>query len=282
MDLRNDQSSTQVDWAPASWFESQTIDQSVAAYFGHEKNGYQQFRHERLASVLNQIQGSLSLGAMLDVGCATGVLTERIRRQYNFNRAVGVDFVPEVLEFGGKLYPKIEFKEAALPELPFEDCEFDLIIASEVLYYLKPKAQAEAIKSFSRVLKKGGYLLVGSALGGPYFSVNAARELILDYFNNIDEDLINMSLYHKLVSPFYYSIRLNSLLMNNVSPGSEAMRKSYLRCKALLKSIPIYQLIQLAAKFSEPIISSRSLPRALNVLGKLNEPTNITILGRKK
>jgi SAM-dependent methyltransferase len=186
-----------------------------------------------------------------------------------------------VLAVGSNLHPKIEFIEAALPELPFHDDEFDLIVASEVLYYLTPTAQNEAIKSLTRVLKPRGYLLIGSALGGSYFSVDSARNLMRQHFECIAEDTINMAYYHKIVSPLFYSIRLNSLLMNDASPGSQEMRRAYLRWKPLLSSIPIRQLVWLIAKLGEPIISNRFLPSALNALGCMSVPTNIALLGRK-
>lgn len=273
---------TQAEWAPPSWFKSQLADQSAAAYFGHKHNGYQRFRHARLARILDPVKATMARGAMLDVGCATGALTERIRQRYGFARAVGVDFVSEVIEMGRITYPDIEFREATLPDLPFGDAEFDLIVASEVLYYLTPSAQEQALQALARVLKPGGYLLVGAALGGAYFTPEGARALLERQFELVAEDDLRMHAYHAMVSPFYYANRLNSLLANDAAPGSEAMRARYQRLKPVLGIFPFRQLIRGLALLGRPVLGSQWLPAAANALTALGRRSNIALLGRRR
>lgn len=273
---------TQADWAPQSWFAAQASDEGSASYFGHQRDGYQRFRHARLASMLDSVAARLERGAMLDVGCATGALTERIRQRFGFVRAVGVDFVPAVLDLGRQAYPAIEFGEAVLPDLPFGDAEFDLVVASEVLYYLMPEAQRQAIAAFARVLRPGGYLLVGSALGGAYFKPEAIRTLLAVEFDSVGVDWLRMRPYHTLVSPFYYANRLNSLLSSGSLPGSEAMQARFNRLRPILGVFPLRQLVRLFAAIGQPVLASDSLPAAANVLARPFAPSNIALLGRRR
>jgi SAM-dependent methyltransferase len=219
---------------------------------------------------------------MLDVGCATGALTERIRQRYGFARAVGVDFVPEVLEMGRATYPDVEFQEATLPILPFVDAEFDLVVASEVLYYLTLSAQEQALQEMARVLKPSGYLLVGSALGGAYFTPEGARSLLMRQFELVAEDALRMHAYHALVNPFYYANRLDSLLTSGAAPGSEAMRARYQRLRPVLNNFPIYQLIRGLALLGRPVLASQGLPATANALTRLGRRSNITLLGLRR
>lgn len=275
-------SKTQVAWAPLSWFKSQIADESVVAYFGHTQNGYQIFRHKRLAIMLDSVASNLGRNALLDVGCATGALTERIRDRYSFQRAVGVDFVSEVVEMGRETFPEVEFQEATLPVLPFGDEEFDLVVASEVLYYLTPLAQSQALQEMARVLKMGGYLLISSALGGDYFTPTEARTLLERQFELVAIDSLRMHTYHTVVTPFYYGIRLNSLLTHDALPGSDKMQARYQRIRPLINSFPSRSLIKWLATLGKPVISSQWLPSVLNTLSRFGRQSNITLLGRKR
>lgn len=280
--MRPESGKTQADWAPQSWFTSQIEDDGVASYFGHKHNGYQRFRHARLAAMLDTVKSTLARDAMLDVGCATGALTECIRQRFGFDRAVAVDFVPEVLELGRKAYPVIEFREAALPDLPFAAAEFDLVVASEVLYYLTPEAQKQAIDALSQMIRPGGYLLIGSALGGVYFAPERIRELLLTDFEIAAEETLHMRLYHALVSPFYYANRLDRLIGTGSLPGSEPMQARFNRLRPFLGVFPVRSLIHLFAVLGRPILASESLPVFGNFLARLAAPSNIAILGRRR
>jgi SAM-dependent methyltransferase len=273
---------TQADWAPQSWFATQALDDGAASYFGHKRDGYQQFRHARLADMLGGVVDTLKRGAMLDVGCATGALTERVRQRFGFARAVGVDFVPAVLDRGRQAYPRIEFKEAALPDLPFGEAEFDLVVASEVLYYLTPDAQTEAISAFARLLQPGGYFLVGSALGGAYFTPEGIKALLAAEFEVVDIDWLRMRPYHALVSPFYYANRLDSLLSSGTLPGSEAMQLRFNRLRPILGTFPLRQLVWLCARLGRPLLGSQLVPAIANRLAFPFAPSNIALLCRRR
>jgi hypothetical protein len=151
-----------------------------------------------------------------------------------------------------------------------------------VLYYLTPSAQSKSMEEMARVLKKGGYLLISSALGGDYFTTLKARTLLERKFELVSIDSLRMSSYHTLVSPFYYSVRLNSLLTYGALPGSDKMQIRFQRIKPLISFFPIRSLIKGFAALGKPVISSQWLPSVMNVLSRFGCKTNITLLGCKQ
>jgi 2-polyprenyl-3-methyl-5-hydroxy-6-metoxy-1,4-benzoquinol methylase len=104
---------------------------------------------------LNQILSSLPANAkVLDIGSGTGHLTNWIASK-NFD-VVGMEPSANMIGFAKKNFPNIKFVEGISSALPFQENQFDLVIAFEVFRYLD---KAENIKTFAevhKVLKPGG------------------------------------------------------------------------------------------------------------------------------
>jgi SAM-dependent methyltransferase len=274
---------TQVDWAPRSWFEAQVGSGGAsgsADYFGHAANGYQRFRHAQLEDAVAQIASALARDALLDIGCATGVLTARLATRFGFRRAVGVDFLAAVLDEARRLFPSLELHEAQLPELPFEDGSFDLVVASEVLYYLTPEARSKAIGEVARVLRPGGYLLFTSALGSSYFTVESARTLIGGPLQIVAERRLHMGLYHAVSQPFYLTGRLRTILAAGTQPGSAEMQERLARWRWLVANPMARLAIGMIARVGRRLLASEGLPRLLNRL-RLGQATNTILVARR-
>jgi predicted TPR repeat methyltransferase len=74
----------------------------------------------------------------LEIGCSIGVLTERLTD--HVDDLLAVDVSAAALQRARARVPTVRFERRELPE-DFPDGEpFDLIVASEVLYYLDPPA----------------------------------------------------------------------------------------------------------------------------------------------
>jgi predicted TPR repeat methyltransferase len=73
----------------------------------------------------------------LEIGCSIGVLTERL--QPHVADLLAVDVSESALEAARARVPGVTFERRELPE-QFPPGRFDLIVASEVLYYLDPPA----------------------------------------------------------------------------------------------------------------------------------------------
>lgn len=89
---------------------------------------------------------------LLDVGCGTGVVTAAALALGAEVTAVDAD--PGMLELIARRHPYATIRLAALPDLPFEDEQFDVIAGNFVINHV-PDAP-EALSELHRVLRPGG------------------------------------------------------------------------------------------------------------------------------
>jgi ubiquinone/menaquinone biosynthesis C-methylase UbiE len=104
---------------------------------------------------------------LLDVGCGTGLLAARLRRELRSTSVFGLDFSAGMLEHA-------RARDAALPlvrgdggRLPFRDSALDAIVATESFHWF-PDPDG-ALAEFRRVLRPSGRLLL--ALVTPRFAL---------------------------------------------------------------------------------------------------------------
>lgn len=123
-----------------------------------------------------QIFDSLALHGdekILDVGCGSGLLLNEAAHRLSTGKATGIDlWAPHT---GGGDYAllmrnaraegvadKIEFKQADVRDLPFEDASFDVIVSSGALHHISNQMpdHETAIKEINRVLKPDGRIVL--------------------------------------------------------------------------------------------------------------------------
>ena len=126
------------------------------------------------AHIRNDIFDALALKGneqLIDVGCGSGLLVNEAAKRLPKGKALGIDiWAPHT---GGGNYAllmknataegvagKIEFKQADVRKLPFEDSAFDVIVSSGALHHIgRDRAEHEqAINEMLRVLKPGGQI----------------------------------------------------------------------------------------------------------------------------
>jgi len=100
---------------------------------------------------------SLSIKSkVLEVGCASGVLTIYIARSGCI--PTGVDFSSKMIELAKINNSGIDFSVANVLDLPFETDFFDVVIAASLINIVSDKSKA--IDELSRTCKKGGMITI--------------------------------------------------------------------------------------------------------------------------
>lgn len=111
---------------------------------------------------------------VLDVGCGTGRLAERMREGASARSVVGVDFSAGMLAHARERLASKSTERTALvrgdaARLPFADAAFDAAVSTEAFHWFPD--QDAALAEIHRILRPGGRLLL--ALVSPPFEVVA-------------------------------------------------------------------------------------------------------------
>lgn len=98
--------------------------------------------------------------SVLDVGCGTGMLSERLLGAFPSCRLTGVDLSPAMVERARvRLAGRAEVREADAERLPFHDGAFDLVVCNDSFHHYPDPDRA--VFQMWRVLRKGGALVLG-------------------------------------------------------------------------------------------------------------------------
>lgn len=108
-------------------------------------------------AALQELRG-MSPRSVLDLGCGTGLLAARVRRELGVQRVAGVDFSQGMLAQAVARQADVEWIRASATNLPLPDSSFDAIVSCEAFHWFPD--QAGALHECFRVLAPGGVLLV--------------------------------------------------------------------------------------------------------------------------
>ena len=293
-------------WGTKDWFESQfdssELD-SLGDKWGHRWRGSQKLRH-RLS--LKLIKGIVEKGknlAILDIGCALGDFTAKVYQLNPRNRVYGVDISQRAVDYVSKKHQWLQAKVGALPNIPFTNDSFDLVIALEVLYYLNDEDRERAVKDIRRVLRDGGYLLLSGVLDGGrrYFSEKEIIQLLSKYFSleivqfNYAKtytylEIPLLSLYSKLVALQRLAALSDEEFQNFLNEKSTARAHTLRKVRGLL-TVPLLGwvlriLLQYGSRLLRMSLSLEGIPALFFVFSKLlageTTKSHIIILGKKK
>jgi ubiquinone/menaquinone biosynthesis C-methylase UbiE len=94
---------------------------------------------------------------VLDLGCGTGRLLDRLATQFPDLRGTGLDFSPQMLRVArqnNRHHPRLIYLEGNAESLPFAEGQFDAVFNSiSFLHYPEPQQVLNEVK---RVLSPGG------------------------------------------------------------------------------------------------------------------------------
>lgn len=131
----------------------------------YDRPGLQLFTYRPIHdAVLAQLDG-LEPSTVVDLGCGTGQLTQRLMRRFPDADIVGVDVSDGMLteaagrlrQVGGDAQPLVR---ADALQLPFAASSVDLVVCTESFHWYPD--QAAALAELARVLNPGGRLLIAS------------------------------------------------------------------------------------------------------------------------
>ncbi|MCD6172024.1 MAG: methyltransferase domain-containing protein [Thermoplasmata archaeon] len=295
-------------WATKEWFESMfdslELD-TLGDKWGHRWKGSQKFRHRLSFKLIKEIVKKGENLAILDIGCGLGEFTAKVYQLNPKNSIYGIDISQKAIDYVSKKYQWLQAKVGALPEIPFPNDSFDLVIALEVLYYLNSEDREKAVKDMKRVLKDGGYLLLSGVLDGGkrYFSEKEIIQLLSKYFSletiqfnyakpytYIESGVLN--LYSKLVGVQRLAALSSEEFQNFLNERSMTNAQAYILHKVRrLFSMPLLGSVlriffHSSSWLLRVILSLESIPAFFFVFSKLlvgeTAKSQIMILAQKK
>jgi ubiquinone/menaquinone biosynthesis C-methylase UbiE len=141
------------------------FDQNVADYeakhYAHGVRTFMTVRQRRVMELVDEL--NLSRGAaVLDAGCGPGYLLDALaRRGFQVSGMDGSDGMLQSAELRLRAaHPSFPFtlKQGDIERLPFGDAQFDLVLSTGVIEYLK--GDATVLREMHRVLRPGGHLVL--------------------------------------------------------------------------------------------------------------------------
>lgn len=108
--------------------------------------------------------------SVLEIGCATGSLAIAAAKAAGpTGKTCAIDVIPEMVEYSVNKAKKegiqIDFREASIVAIPYEDNAFDVVLSSFMIFHMSDDTRNKGIKEIFRVLRPGGqYLVVDLAL----------------------------------------------------------------------------------------------------------------------
>lgn len=134
---------------------------------GTSKNLLQKLWHTHKLAIFKELTNGRDYQKILDVGCASGTMTNQISLIFPSSLVFGVDIYKKSLIFGKKKYPHIKFIHADAHKLPFRDNWFDLVISYETIeHVLNPQKMLQEVR---RVVSKKGLAIVAMDSGSLLF-----------------------------------------------------------------------------------------------------------------
>lgn len=122
---------------------------------------------------------------LLDLGCGSGALLERVCKHFPHVAAAGIDPDPVLLDVAKRRLeplqqhavscgprsepthgeadgsrPRVDLRLAQAEALPFPDGSFDVVVSSLAFHHLPTDAKQAALQEAYRVLRRGGRLLL--------------------------------------------------------------------------------------------------------------------------
>lgn len=124
---------------------------------------YNEEEQKRIKSVLKEVEEYIETGnsnrRVLDIGCGTGNLLEKLLSR--FDNVIGIDLSGDMLSSASSKLEgndNLKLVRGEVSSLPFKDDYFDMVSAYSLLHHLP--SFSDPVSEISRVLRDGGVLYV--------------------------------------------------------------------------------------------------------------------------
>jgi len=116
----------------------------------------------RIAEAVKRLVELPVNGSLLDVGCGTGTLLMRFRKERPEARLAGVDPDPAVLRRAARKSAAagLSIGRAFADALPFPDASFDAVVSTLVFHHLTTDVKRGAFREMRRVAKPGARIVI--------------------------------------------------------------------------------------------------------------------------
>lgn len=104
---------------------------------------------------------------ILDVGCASGFMANRISEVFPNSKVYAIDAYKPAIVYGKKIYPHIKFSTADAHRLPYPKNTFDLVTCYETIEHVENPLKI--LSEIKRVIKPNKYALVAMDSGNIMF-----------------------------------------------------------------------------------------------------------------
>lgn len=142
------------------------------------------FEKDEILKMFQDLKGK----KVLDLGCGTGRLIRDIRNYGG--TVVAADISEEMLKIVEKKYPDVEMVCADAKNLPFNEGEFDVVVASFLIVHLKTLEQVFA--EVYRVLKDGGIFIVTNInqRKAPKLKLGGREKIVITSYYHRPQDVV--------------------------------------------------------------------------------------------
>jgi ubiquinone/menaquinone biosynthesis C-methylase UbiE len=94
-----------------------------------------------------------------DIGCGTGILSDRIERELDPDEIYGIDMSDGMLEKARTRSNRVQWLRGPAEQLPFADGTLDAVVTTSAFHFFD---QPAAVREFHRVLTSGGLVAVSA------------------------------------------------------------------------------------------------------------------------